>query len=378
MFSKIEEVNQLWLTEKESFLADVQALIAGLSLEDGLMADLFFERMRALAPSLKNTLYKNIIFLKWLNEVNKALLQVYESRGVWENNVFQNGLVVLNKAIQIMDGKRDAFLSFPCVDGISVINQETRLFLDQVSELTDITYDFEIDEAQWRSHLSDALNVIQLDPASFVLVRNFVSYIVPLKRQLISTNLSFSTRSLPNVIFKNDEGSAYLFGETLVHEADHQFFYVLEKIGSFWQADVREQKPVYYSPWRDDPRPLDGIIRGASAFTRVCRYYAAVIKNVPDKEINTVGELLSLKLLQCEGAIETLVTSGQLSVFGNEYVREMNLVLQQAKETIQSLTDYPDWACDAVNRLNAHQENWKKVNPQFNTPKTWPIENLEL
>ncbi len=162
--------------------------------------------------------------------------------------------------------------SFPQFDSIKIVNDNFDFFLDPTGDKYSIDFDNEIVLTEWIKTLEEALIIIKADETSYKLVRNFVSYLIPLKQREAIKNLSFSVRNLPNVIFKSNELTPYVIGETLVHEADHQFFYAIEKFDNFWSSDVLLQEAIYFSPWRDDPRPLDGILRGLSSFARVSKY----------------------------------------------------------------------------------------------------------
>lgn len=361
MFLRVEEINQRWISEKEALLADTQLLVSQLNHACGNKMQKCIDKIISLNPSHKNAIIKDPIFLNWVSDLNDEILRVYEnSSAVWSDEKLNQGLNLITVAISNLAEKDFSFLSLPQVEGIKIITKRIDPFFNEGSEY-DVEFDFLIDESKWLSTLGAALDLIKLDSTTHQLVKNFVSYLIPLKQKKIVQNLSFSSRNLPNVIFKNNEDSAYIFGETLAHEADHQFFYALETFYSVWNTDVKLQKAIFRSPWRDDARPLDGLIRGVSAFVRVCKYYSSVIKNVSETEIDKVGSLHLLKLSQCEDAITTLLNSNQLSDFGKDYVLEMKDILHQSDSGVKHYSNYKTWRFDAMNVINTHRENWEKV-----------------
>ena len=362
MFFEVEKVNQNWLSEKENLLDDAQLLIEQLNKECGLRMKMCVGALKTLNSIQKNSIYKDVFFLNWISELNNEVLNIYANpKEIWKPENVNKDIDTIINAVSNLKEKDFSFLSLPQFEGIKIVNRKIEVLLDEVSDLVDVEFDFEIDENKWLQDLAKALELIKLDSNSFQLVTNFVSYLVPLKQNSALRNMSFSTRNLPNVIFKNNERVHYLFGETLVHEADHQFFYLLENVDSFWITDVKLQKPIYCSPWRDDARPLDGIIRGLSAFTRVCHYYSNIIATVEGEDLNKVGELLLTKLAQCENAVQTIINSNQLSEFGNNYVQELKNSLQIIDEGIKHLLHYQDWRNDAMKGINSHVKNWEAV-----------------
>jgi hypothetical protein len=359
MFLHVHEINQRWISEKESLLGDMQLLIANLSEEDGKRLQICIKKIIILDAVQKNAIIKDPIFLKWVSDVNDEVLNVYDGTGrAWNNEKLNKGIELVTVAIVNLQEKGFSYLPLPQLEGIKIINKRIDPFFDEGSDY-DVEFDFDIDEAQWLSTLRAALELVKSDAVCEQLIKNFVSYLVPLKQKKVIQNLSFSSRNLVNVIFKNNEDSPYIFGETLVHEADHQFFYALENFYNIWNADVEQQRAIYRSPWRDDARPLDGIIRGVRAFVRVSKYYSSVMRDINETSIDNVGSLQLLKIVQCEDAISTILSSKELSEFGREYVLEMQDILQQSDSSVRRYANYKYWRSDAMNTLNTHRENWK-------------------
>jgi HEXXH motif-containing protein len=239
-------------------------------------------------------------------------------------------------------------------------------FYDPSGDKYSIDFDTSIDLSLWLSSLEDAMKIISTDDSSFELVSSFVSYIVPLKQKTSIQNLSFSVRNLPSVIFKNNELNPCLVGETLVHESDHQLFYAIEKFNNFWREDSLEQEPIYYSPWRDDPRPIDGILRGLSSFTRVSSYYSSAIKtyNFTDKQIDQVGLVFLKRLRESEVALNIVLKSNQLSLFGQHYLDEIQEKLILANLTAKTFRQYIRWNKFAIKEIQKHKDKWKLINPK--------------
>jgi hypothetical protein len=72
-------------------------------------------------------------------------------------------------------------------------------------------------------------------------------------------------------ITATDEASV---GDLIVHEASHVRLNLMRQFDPLWQD--REPGRLHESPWRQDARPLAGIILGVHAFMNVARYYRQV------------------------------------------------------------------------------------------------------
>lgn len=63
-------------------------------------------------------------------------------------------------------------------------------------------------------------------------------------------------------------------GDLFVHEASHIRLNLMRQFDPLWKD--REPEKLHESPWRQDPRPLSGIVLGVHAFLNVAQYYRRV------------------------------------------------------------------------------------------------------
>jgi HEXXH motif-containing protein len=70
----------------------------------------------------------------------------------------------------------------------------------------------------------------------------------------------------PGVIACSLPAPAEIISELLIHEASHQYFYMLEKLGS---VDDGSDSSLYYSPARRIGRPLKYILMAYHAFANI-------------------------------------------------------------------------------------------------------------
>ena len=100
------------------------------------------------------------------------------------------------------------------------------------------------------------------------IVRLEVQQVVPL--QMAARHLSFSLSNLPGTIFVGAARSPWPVAEALVHEAAHLR---LNHAAEAAPLTIGGRDTVCYSPWRDDPRPVEGVVHGVYAFSLVLGFW---------------------------------------------------------------------------------------------------------
>lgn len=416
MFNQIEDVYANWVEGQEDLLNETQLLVFSIKPELGEMMQNFIDRLKQLDLSSRNAFLSDHIFYIWHDQIKEEILNFYEGdHPILNLGKLTNTITLLNLAATVLlkqdfdfcvdsttehkfllpgsglffnyaavnkvghnicckylsnsasleiDGSVFLLLHYDYVNSIKVANANFDFFSDPSGDEYNIELDTEIDTTMWCLNLEKALAIVNSDAHSRKIVSLFTSYLVPLKQKEVIKNLSFSVRNLPGVIFKNDEQIPYLVGETLVHESDHQFFYAIEKFANFWKSDYALQMPVYFSPWRDDPRPLDGILRGLSSFARVSQYYSSAIRQYlfTPRELEQVSLMLIQRLRESEVAFDTVQNSNQLTDFGVQFIAEIQETLNFVNEIAKSLPLYHKWNQVALDTIEEHKKVWRLNN----------------
>lgn len=416
MFNQIENVSSNWVSEQKSLLTDAQLLLQNINSDLGIELQKFIDQISLLNSKSSNSFFKDHVFHNWLNEIKTEVLKFYENSNYKiDFEKLSNIIALMNVSIAVLsqkelqfkinptvvskfllpvsgfhfvfdsfstnnqcivckyfpktesiefDGTEFSFIKFLGFESIKIAHNNFGFFSDPSGDEYGIDYDSEIDLPIWVSTLQKAIEIIKTDKSSYDLVSNFASYLVPLKQKEVIKNLSFSVRNLPSVIFKNNELTPYLIGETLVHESDHQLFYAIEKFDNFWKEDIKLQEPIFLSPWRDDPRPLDGILRGLSAFARVAQYYSTAIRTYEftSQQLEQVGLMLLQRLRESELALNTVKESEQLSEFGLQYANEISETLSSVNTVAETFEQFERWNQVALETIGKHIENWQLIN----------------
>jgi HEXXH motif-containing protein len=99
--------------------------------------------------------------------------------------------------------------------------------------------------------------------------------------------------------------------ETLVHEATHQYFYILRRLGQF---DDGTDRNLYFSPFKDTGRPITNILLAYHAFANVALFYRTVLADQSFSKQATAPaaarrlETLEQQLLPLESTLQRAVS----------------------------------------------------------------------
>lgn len=128
--------------------------------------------------------------------------------------------------------------------------------------------------------IAKALELIDTaDPALHQRINQLINWYVPITApDDPDVHHSFSATNLKGVIFLSEAYEDLRLAEALVHEFHHNELNVLLQTESIIEPVEGE---LYYSPWRDDPRPLQGLFHAVYVFSGVIAFLRAVEK-APD------------------------------------------------------------------------------------------------
>lgn len=133
-------------------------------------------------------------------------------------------------------------------------------------------------------------------PAVQASLRPLVRTIQVLRSPDPEIDISYSHPAVPFSVFVSvgDDSSlvsALRVAESLLHEAMHLKLTLLEAEVELVWAGSQE---VYYSPWRDENRPIRGVLHGLFVFAAVHEFYTALLESkVMPEEKNFIQNRLS-------------------------------------------------------------------------------------
>jgi HEXXH motif-containing protein len=143
---------------------------------------------------------------------------------------------------------------------------------------------------------------------------------------------------------------------TLVHEFQHSKLSALTDIVSL--HDI-EHTGRYFAPWRNDPRPVGGLVQGIYAFLGIAETWHQLVA------APTVGEM-GLRYLaeireQVEVALSTLETSGALTVDGARFA----VALRVRLDRLHAIAVPADHVAQARTALRENHREWQRRNDRF-------------
>jgi HEXXH motif-containing protein len=171
------------------------------------------------------------------------------------------------------------------------------------------------DRGRWAALLADAWDVLCTGHrASAQAMAGGVVTLVPLADGGGTETRSASTGEAFGSVLVSEPGDAMSMAVALIHEFAHI------RLGGLLHllpvTSVSEQE-IRYAPWRDDPRPLPGLVQGIYAFVNISAFWRtqAGATRLPAHEFE-----YALSRLQVEQALREAAGSGALTEFGEHLV----------------------------------------------------------
>jgi hypothetical protein len=217
-----------------------------------------------------------------------------------------------------------------------------------------------VDKSAWVAALENSVAAIRRHSGSRQITQLFGKVIVPIEATACDAHLSITFNSRPGVLYMSLPEDWRILAEAIVHESDHQWLYALGQTGSIWSSAVEPQPARYYSPWRNDPRPLDGLLWGASAFVRVGEFWTALTVETERGlvEADWCGARAALALTQALHAIRTISLYGQLASTGSQLLHSLETRAQNALNAMRRQPQHSSWFQSAQARIDGHVRDW--------------------
>lgn len=173
-------------------------------------------------------------------------------------------------------------------------------------------------------------------------------------------NLSYS--DLPGALICSAIANPYEFAETLIHEFHHNRLFCIEEISPILLTTDRlpDKASAYYSPWRNDPRPLRGILHALYVYTPVCEFWLNLyrsdsLNNSTDERLKDyVSAQLIVLTLQLQIGLDQLGRYGQFSDMGRELFPALAKAVNRLGEAVAALAlpgDAPMMVCDRSGKI---------------------------
>jgi len=222
---------------------------------------------------------------------------------------------------------------------------------------------------KWLSSLEEAW--FWIDSCSSLLASEIlmgVQSLVPVHSHAIDVHRSQTFREIPGLLILSWMSDTSVIVEALVHEYHHH------KLNALLNLDpiIVEGSPeaIYYSPWRDDTRPLSGILQGIYVFQAVLEFGHKILKtDIPVLQEKRLQQRVYTAKQQLLTALKVLKTNAGFSLIGQSLIeaieKNINRVEPEVSKTEKQLIDV---------RLKEHQRQWEATNLNLIGTQILPIQ----
>jgi hypothetical protein len=189
-------------------------------------------------------------------------------------------------------------------------------------------------------------------PSLLARINSLVRWYVPINSPDILIHNSFSASTLFGVVFLSDAYSSIRLAEAIVHEFHHNELYMLMAVEELFE-EIRGE--LFYSPWRDDPRPLSGLIHGLHVFANVKRFLLRALNN-----LDVEGVAMEIRERCARLTWQIRVGLQQIPI---EQIKPSGMcIIDDVRSVIDSEPTEFSAPPDAVRR---HMERWQHDHPEL-------------
>jgi hypothetical protein len=176
-----------------------------------------------------------------------------------------------------------------------------------------------------------------------------VRCLVPVEQAGRLGRVSASSADAPGAIALTAPSNPTRFAATLVHESQHYRLSALHDLRPLYREPTRN---LLYSPWRNDSRPLSGVVHGTQAFLGVADFWLREGAG-PVAELEYTRHVNQLRV-----AMDVITAAEGLTPFG----RSLAASLRAAIDRLPASTGAPDVRRMAADLVAEHQANWRLRN----------------
>jgi uncharacterized protein len=175
--------------------------------------------------------------------------------------------------------------------------------------------------ALWQRCFEEAWGEIsQHHPAYAPALAAGLSVLMPLSPGPEGKDVSATARHAFGAVSAALPAEAVTLALLLIHEFQHvKLGAMLDLYDLYDPADGR----LFHAPWRDDLRPLEGLLQGTYAHLAVTDFWRARQEVTAGTAAEAAGERFAYWRAHTRDAIETLVNSGSLTPLGMQFAGEM-------------------------------------------------------
>jgi HEXXH motif-containing protein len=180
--------------------------------------------------------------------------------------------------------------------------------------------------ATWQQNFAGAWEILTRDYDRYLPpMRSDLRTIVPLSAKPIATGASNTSYDGYGGVYTTAPAGPYQLALTLIHEFQHAKFTLLTD-----QLKLYEPDPTcrFYAPWRDDPRPILGLLHGIYAHAGVTDFWR-VYRRVVSRESTQAHVEFERWRVQVQAAIAVAIDSKLLTPEGEKFLVTLDEAMSQ-------------------------------------------------
>ena len=176
--------------------------------------------------------------------------------------------------------------------------------------------------------------------------------LIALKPSEIGDYSNISHSDLPGSFVVSVADDPYMMADFFIHEFHHNRFFFVEELGAFFAHDRDNlmTRSDYYSPFRDDPRPLHGIFHGLYVYLAVWRFWYAVYRSGETSGLRraAVSDQVALASMQIAISVAQLKRFAEFTPLGTQLFEAMadeSARIQEMTRGLRFPNDLPSIRC---------------------------------
>lgn len=142
----------------------------------------------------------------------------------------------------------------------------------------------EIESTSAVQKLGGAISILRLIEPAYDCIVSLVKSVHVLRSSDADIDLSYSHPNIPFSIFislcEDDSTISNLrVAESILHEAMHLKLTLIENLDPL----VKDSSQLYFSPWKNESRPIQGVLHGLFVFRAISDFYKALNQSIGNK-----------------------------------------------------------------------------------------------
>jgi HEXXH motif-containing protein len=219
---------------------------------------------------------------------------------------------------------------------------------------------------RWQALLDEAWSLLtQAHPGYAQGIAAGLRSIVPLRTLRPGRGTTATSPDSFGACVMSEPADAATLAVGLVHEFQHAKLGALMDLVPLHSADRAAR---YYAPWRDDPRPLGGLLHGTYAFLAVTDFWRVQRTVTPPQEARFAHFEFARWREQTLHAVRTLQSSDELTDLGARLVAAIEDRLRRWAVQVPA-----ESAAAARDAIADHQVSWRSRNLRPAKERVWWI-----